>query len=81
MYYGEFGLKGCQRHKTPDDGGGGGEGTRDYIHIFIITECIKNNLFPKQINSAEYEYVNIRICVQSPRRKIYDALCNIYTFK
>ena len=24
MYYGEFGLKGCQRHKTPDDGGGGG---------------------------------------------------------
>ena len=56
MYYGEFGLKGCQRHKTPDDGGGG---ARDYIHIFIITECIKNNLFPKQINSAEYEYVNI----------------------
>ena len=56
MYHGEFGLKGCQRHKTPDDGGGG----RDYIHIFIITECIKkNNLFPKQINSAEYEYVNI----------------------
>ena len=57
VYHGEFGLKGCQRHKTPDDGGGGG--TRDYIHIFIITECIKNNLFPKQINSAEYEYVNI----------------------
>ena len=57
MYHGEFGLKGCQRHKTPDDGGGGG--TRDYTHIFIITECIKNNLFPKQINSAEYEYVNI----------------------
>ena len=47
MYHGEFGLKGCQRHKTPDDGGGG---TR---------VCIKNNLFPKQINSAEYEYVNI----------------------
>ena len=25
MYHGEFGLKGCQRHKTPDDGGGGPE--------------------------------------------------------
>ena len=22
MYHGEFGLKGCQRHKMPDDGGG-----------------------------------------------------------
>ena len=55
MYHGEFGLKSCQRHKTPDDGGGGPE----IILIFIITECIKNNLFPKQINSAEYEYVNI----------------------
>ena len=61
MYYGEFGLKGCQRHKKPDDGGGGRGGeTRDYIHIFIITECIKKkHLFPKQINCAEYEYVNI----------------------
>ena len=55
MYYGEFGLKGCQRHKKPDDGGGG---TRDYIHIFIITDCIENNQ-PKQINCAEYEYVII----------------------
>ena len=25
MYHGEFGLKGNQRHKTPDDGGGGPE--------------------------------------------------------
>ena len=52
MYYGEFG------HKRPDDGGGGGE-TRDFIQIFIITDCIKNNLFPKQVNCAEYEYVII----------------------
>ena len=51
MYHGEFGLKGCQ--KCLMMGGGGPE----IIHIFIITECIKNNLFPKQINSAEYEYI------------------------
>ena len=33
MYYGEFGLKGCQRHKTPDDGGGGG-GQRLYSYLY-----------------------------------------------
>ena len=57
MYYGEFDPKGCQRHKKPDDGGGGE--TRDYIHIFIITECIKNNLFQKQINCAEYKFIHL----------------------
>ena len=52
MYYGEFGLKGCQRHKKPDDGGGGE--TRDYIHIFIITNSIKiyfqNKLIVQNMN-------------------------------
>ena len=56
MYYGEFDLKRCQRHEKPDDGGD----QRLYSYcIFIITECTKNNLFPKQINCAEYKYVNI----------------------
>ena len=58
MYHGEFGLKGCQRHKTPDDGGGGGD-QRLYSYLYNHRMYKKNNLFPKQINSAEYEYVNI----------------------
>ena len=56
MYYGEFG------HKKTDDGGGE---TRDYIQIFIITDCIKNNLFPKQVKRVLMGFIVNRDCTIS----------------
>ena len=58
MLYGEFDTKSLMIGGRGGEGGEVGE-TRDYIHIFIITDCIKINLFPKQINCAEYENVII----------------------
>ena len=56
MYYGEFDLKRVKGTKSLMMGEGD---QRLYSYcIFIITECIKNNLFLKQINCAEYKYVN-----------------------
>ena len=54
MYHGEFSLKGRQRHKTPDDGGGGDQRLYSYLY--------NHRMYKKQSISKTNEFCRIRIC-------------------